>query len=272
MNIATCSIVVILILIICIIVLSELDRHYGGCTEKLKAQYLENPGRMFLGALNSIIRLTNSCPPFPSMNEHFPEHVEFLAMKDKIKEEALRVYNDMNLPSMAKLDESFKDIADERWKTFVMMWYNGLTSNAQYAPFTSALCQKYGNKIKAAMFSVLGPGQVIIPPHKGPCAAALRYHLCLQVPKQGTAKISVAGEWITYAEGEDYLFDDTYEHTVEVTGPPNDDVRIVLFMDIIRDTPEPMNLLLQTLSRNVGFANFVKNVNANGETQLKIEA
>lgn len=261
-------IIIVVALILFLIYLSECDRHFA-CRESFKNYYLIYPARAGLGIFNTLIRSTHHCPPQPSLSEHFPAHVEFAAQFDAIKKEALDVYERFQLPSFNQVDSFFDSIADDRWKTFIMLWYGDMMANCKYAPVTSALIAKHRDQIGAAMFSILQPG-VRIPPHKGPCAAALRYHLCLQVPKRGTAKIRVDREWITYAEGGEYLFDDTYEHEVIVDAPPDDCVRIVLFMDIVRSMKQPLKGVADKIARNATFANFVKQVNANGEIKQQL--
>ena len=266
------SIVLILIAIIslfCLVICAtEHDRAFGH-GESFNNYYIRYPGRPFLGILNSTIRLTHDCRARPMMEEHFPEHIDFLKHREAIKAEALHVFNTLRLPSFDQVDESFKSIADNRWKTFLMLWYGDMLQNCQHAPITSSLIKKYRHKIACAMFSILEPG-VCIPPHNGPSAAALRYHLCLQIPRHGTAKIRVAEEWITYQEGVDYLFDDTFEHEVKIDAPKNDCVRIVLFLDILRSMKPPISTLVHKISQNATFATFVQNINKNGEVQQSI--
>lgn len=250
-------------------VMAEADRRFA-CGESFRNYYCVYPGRALLGNFNTLIRWTHDCPSRPSLAYHFPAHVEFFANREIIKQEALRVFNELQLPSFNQVDTVFNSIADERWKTFIMLWYGDMLENCKYAPVTSALISKYRKQIGCAMFSILKPG-THIPSHRGPSAAALRYHLCLQVPKRGTAKIRVDREWITYAEGTEYLFDDSYEHEVMVDAPADDDVRIVLFMDIIRNMKQPLKYVADIVAKNATFADFVKNINANGEVKQKIK-
>jgi len=238
--------------------------------EKSPWEYLRTPIRWPLGYFNSWIRRSVSCPPILDMKKLFPEHADFLAAKEQIKEEALYVLKNFEIPSFDQVDASFSRIADYRWKTFILKAYGDLHVNCTHTPVTANLLKKHSKKIWGAMFSILEPG-FFIKPHQGPSAGAMRYHLCLQVPKHGTAKIRVHSDWITYREGEDYLFYDFYNHEVRVEAPLDDDVRIVLFMDVARpDIRQPLKGLMNMIVNNMKFAKKVKDLNARGEVQKKI--
>jgi ornithine lipid ester-linked acyl 2-hydroxylase len=85
--------------------------------------------------------------------------------------------------------------------------------------------------LTTAMFSILAPGKRV-PPHQGPHAGVLRYHLALQVPQPvDRCGIRVGTEVRHWAEGRSLIFDDTYEHEVwNDTGG----TRVVPFVDFVR--------------------------------------
>ena len=55
-----------------------------------------------------------------------------------------------------------------------------------------------------------------------------------------------------------------------VDAPADDDVRIVLFMDIIRNMKQPLKYVADHVAKNATFADFVKKINANGEVKQKL--
>jgi aspartyl/asparaginyl beta-hydroxylase (cupin superfamily) len=233
-------------------------------------EYFQSPVRWPLGFLNTSIRKSVACPPILNLDKLFPEHVEFKAAFEDIKKEALYVLENFRIPSFDQVDANFSRIADYRWKTYILKWYGDLHTNCTHCPVTAALLQKHNKIIWSAMFSILEPG-TMIPNHQGPSAAAMRYHLCLQVPKQGTAKIRVHREWITYEEGGEYLFYDIYDHEVRIEAPAHDDLRIVLFMDVARtDLKQPLKGIINFIANNAKFAGAIRDLNARGEVQKKI--
>jgi aspartate beta-hydroxylase/beta-hydroxylase len=94
-----------------------------------------------------------------------------------------------------------------------------------------------------ALFSILDPGKSI-PSHEGPYRGYLRYHLGLIVPEQDPPQIRIKDQIYTWREGEDMLWDDTWEH--EVTNHCKDR-RVVLIVDIRRPMPLPLTALNRTV-------------------------
>ena len=68
-----------------------------------------------------------------------------------------------------------------------------------------------------------------IPPHRGPWKGLLRLHLAIDIPSE--AFITIDDKDYRWEEGELFLFDDTYIHSVKNPKAK----KIVLFMDIKRD-------------------------------------
>ena len=97
-------------------------------------------------------------------------------------------------------------------------------------PATSRLLEH--PQIRNAVFSILDP-HVGIPRHTGYYKGYLRYHLGVEIPKGKTpAFIECGGMKYSWRFGEGVLFDDTYIHHVE---NPTDGVRVVLYIDILRN-------------------------------------
>jgi aspartyl/asparaginyl beta-hydroxylase (cupin superfamily) len=82
-----------------------------------------------------------------------------------------------------------------------------------------------------AFFSILEGGKSI-PTHASPYWGYLRYHLALEVPKEGPQpQMRVGGQWFTWEEGKGFLFDDSWDHEL-VNENPN--LRSVLIVDVTR--------------------------------------
>ena len=81
-------------------------------------------------------------------------------------------------------------------------------------------------------------------PHRGPSKHILRLHLGIDIPEG--AKITVDGEDYHWKEKELFMFDDTYEHSVD---NPNG-LRGVLFMDLDRKLPERYIWLINKFARS----------------------
>ena len=115
--------------------------------------------------------------------------------------------------------------------------------------FNGGLCKEIFpitcNLLRSAIFDLHPQGHVkfskIYPnsyvyPHSGGSNSKLRGHLGVTVSENARqfAKMTIAGRKIGWKEGKVFLFDDTYEHSVEYTGTGNEkgDGRIVLIFDV----------------------------------------
>lgn len=127
-------------------------------------------------------------------------------------------------------DQFFTKIADAGWKRFYLKWYTAACDPLalQLCPQTCALLQRMPN-VKLAMFSILEPGSRILP-HSGLFRGCYRYHMGLKAPGDGCC-ITIGGERYSWKEGEDVLFDDTFDHYVVNNTTQR---RIVLFLDVER--------------------------------------
>ena len=271
----TVCIIVILIFIGLVVLLSEIDRHYSYHVS-LSQMYKEQPLRPILGVYNCIIRASKKCVPFPSLDENFPDHKRFEQQWQQIAQEALNVYQTQKLPAFHEIHEIFNDISasNKTWTVFMLKWYdNPIHANMLKCPITANLI-KTTPQVQAAMFSILQPGTKI-PPHRGPACNSLRYHLGLKIPKpsnknnsnSGRARIRIDKTWYFWKEGEGVLFDDTYEH--EVINDTNE-IRIVLFMDVLRPLPIGINYINKLLVKHANISEFVSTINSRAEVQEKL--
>jgi len=132
---------------------------------------------------------------------------------------------------------------DDKWKFFFLKCANiTFKKNAQMMPQTMAIIDKYP-EIISAYLSILGPHKTL-EKHCGPWSGILRAHLGVVIPLPADpAKkphIIVDGLRYEWKEGEVVFFDDTYEHEAH---NPTDEIRVVLFMDVLRPMSFPYNWL-----------------------------
>ena len=140
-----------------------------------------------------------------------------------------------------------------------------IEENCARCPRTANLLREIPG-LYTAFFSVLDPQQVI-PPHWGYYKGILRYHLGVVIPnnnadescwlrvhadpydnalqrdkknKQRDTSSIVKGEIYHWHDGEGIVFDDNYLHDA---GNGSDQVRVVLWLDLNRPLPLPLDLL-----------------------------
>lgn len=158
---------------------------------------------------------------------------------------------------------------DDCWKTFFLYGYGyRMPHNCQQCPETTRLVESIPGML-TAFFSILAPGKRI-PPHRGPYNGVLRYHLGLLVPEPKEAcRIRVGDEIRYWDEGKSLLFDDTFEHEVwnDTRG-----MRVILFVDVIRELPYPMKLVNQFVIKLIRWSPFVQSARKNVDKfQLNFE-
>ncbi len=226
----------------------------------------------FLGLYNTLIRGASKLHPVMRHNtglvplDAFPNHQLLEDNFETIKQEALAIYDKYDLPSFNEVNDVFNRISNDKWKVFILKWYDDpLEQNCyQRCPQTCSLLEQLP-EVRCAMFSILLPG-MHIPVHKGPFTGALRYHLGLSIPKdRKNCYIKVNKQNYHWSEGEGVLFDDTYEH--EVYNDTNE-IRIVLFADVVRPLTVPFNWINNTVMNSASLASFVRDINANSEKHV----
>ena len=145
------------------------------------------------------------------------------------------------LPSLHDISQIDRGLSyDRKWKTYFLYGYGiKMQQNCQYCPATTRLIESIPG-MKTAFFSILLPGKHI-PQHRGPYKGVLRYHLALKVPQdRENCCIRVGNEFAYWSEGKSMLFDDSFPHEVWNS---TDEIRVVLFMDIVRPCKFPVSLL-----------------------------
>lgn len=152
---------------------------------------------------------------------------------------------------------------DKRWKMFPLFVYgHWFRSNMRRCPET---VQALGNipGLQAAMFSILQPGKEL-PPHRGPYAGVLRYHLGLKVPKpENLCGIRVGEDHRHWYESQSLIFDDSHEHTA---WNHSTESRVVLFVDFTRPLPAPIGALNEAIIANFKQSAFIQDAITAWET------
>ena len=132
---------------------------------------------------------------------------------------------------------------DDRWKFFFLKCAKiRFKKNCALMPETMRIVSQHP-EIISAYLSIRGPHKTL-PPHEGPWSGVLRAHLGVVVPEpkpgQDNPHILLAGQRYEWKEGEVVFFDDTYTHEAH---NPTDEIRVVLFMDILRPMSRPWSWL-----------------------------
>src|SRR5437868_8593919 len=116
-------------------------------------------------------------------NTQFPWAPSIEAQWRAVRAELDRVLRHVDdIPNFQDISEENRALTnDERWKTFFFRaWGIRIDSNCTRCPHTAALLDQIPGAT-SAFFSILMPRKHL-PPHRGPYAGVLRYHLGLIVP------------------------------------------------------------------------------------------
>lgn len=174
--------------------------------------------------------------------------------------ESILKYRD-ELPNFQDISKDQYSISkDDLWKTYLLYSYGiKAENNCHRCPQTTRLIERIPG-MKTAFFSILLPHKHI-PEHTGPYKGVIRYHLGLIVPKEASkCRIRVGNEIRYWQEGKSLVFDDRYPHEV---WNETEEMRVVLFMDIVRPVRFPFSWLNQILLKLIAMSPFIQDVNTN---------
>ena len=148
---------------------------------------------------------------------------------------------------------------DNLWKTFFLYGYGvKMQQNCDYCPETTRIIEQIP-ELKTAFFSILLPGKHI-PEHRGPYKGVLRCHLALKVPSNQKCGIRVDNEVRHWTEGKTLVFDDSYPHEA---WNKSDEIRVVLFLDIVRPMSFPASMLNRLLINLIRWSPFIRDAEKN---------
>ncbi|MGH9064960.1 MAG: aspartyl/asparaginyl beta-hydroxylase domain-containing protein [Acidimicrobiales bacterium] len=169
-------------------------------------------------------------------------------------DELLRHRSD--LPNIQEITPDVGPLSvDDQWKSFFFMGYGFRSEKARArCPRSAALLDQIPG-LTTAFFSILMPGKHI-DPHRGPYRGVVRYHLALRVPEPPeSCGIEVDGETRHWQEGKSLMFDDGYRHKA---WNDSDEIRVVLFADVVRPMRRPVSDINQALIRGIAWTPFVQ--------------
>lgn len=159
----------------------------------------------------------------------------------QIREEALALHmaGDLDITSQwgspGYYDLGFRTFYKRGWKKFYLQWYGAPHKSAErMCPETVRILRQVRG-VRAALFSIL-PAGAELTLHSDPLACSLRYHLGLATPNSEQCFIDVDGRKLSWRDGEDFVFDETYPHHAK---NETDEFRLILMCDVER----PMNVV-----------------------------
>jgi ornithine lipid ester-linked acyl 2-hydroxylase len=214
-------------------------------------------GLVLIRAFEWTIRRTAGDRVFYDPRE-FPWAATLEAGWHEIRAELEGILTGPPVPSFESIsEEQSRLVQPEHWKTFFLYAYGyKIAENCARCPRTVELLES-NPAMTTAMFSILTPG-TRISPHRGPFKGVLRYHLGLIVPpSHERCGIRVAGEIRGWREGEGLVFDDTHEHEA---WNDTSEMRVILFVDFVRDLPFPLSALNRGMIRLIGVSPLVQNM------------
>lgn len=252
---------------------SDLDANQPPSTNKLSLESFKMALRNFIiyGIGERVIRqlerligrysLIGNTPFFE--REQFDWVPELEANWQAIRQELneLLKYRDQ-LPNFQDIspDQAYNTSQDDLWKTYFLYGY-GLKAekNCDRCPETTRIIEKIPG-MKTAFFSILLPGKHI-PEHCGPYKGVIRCLLGLKIPEpREKCRIRVCHEIRHWEEGKCMLFDDSFPHEA---WNETDDVRVVLFLDIVRPMRFPLSLINDLFLKLIAISPYVQDGSKN---------
>jgi len=223
---------------------SVMYMHFRGAERLRFLRQLTEPSGLF-APFNAVMYAFSKVPSDPILDvEDFPELEPLKQNWEVIRDEAKALQEGGNIRTSARHDDlAFVAFYRRGWKRFYLKWYgDALPSAKQLCPRTLELVNSIPS-IKSAAYTLLPPGGTL-GRHRDPYAGSLRYHLGLITPNSEKCRIFIDGQQHVWHDGEPVVFDETYVHWAE---NESDQVRIILFCDLVRPLYTPIARGLNTL-------------------------
>jgi beta-hydroxylase len=188
------------------------------------------------------------------------------------------------ITDMSKLGGQYTErgIHTIQWKAFMLKSGTFIEENCALAPKTAALLRPI-RTVYNAFFSILEPHQYVSP-HWGYYKGFLRYHLGVIIPgnnadqkcwlrvnvdraenaRRDKALVTRAAKY-HWHEGRGVMFDDTNLHDA---ANESDEVRVVLWLDVARKMPRPLDLYNRALLKAVYYEPSVRKFRENAVVHL----
>ena len=230
----------------------------------LRELVVKNWGKKALWGLEKLIAHYSLVPNTPFLaSAQFPWASLLEQNWQEIREELDVVLQYENqLPRFQDIspDQANSISRDNLWKTFYLYGYGvKMEQNCNYCPQTTQIIEQIPG-MKTAFFSIMLPSKHI-PEHRGPYNGVLRCHLPLKVPDaREQCGIRVDQEIRHWEEGKTIVFDDSYPHEA---WNKTEQIRVVLFLDIIRPLRFPGSWLNHLLIGLIRWSPFIRDAKKN---------
>lgn len=202
----------------------------GKVRHRLRRQLTDHS--TFFAPYNVLVELLSATPRRPVLDPRsIPRLAELRAHWKVFRDEAKALLEAELIDRAPDHDDiAFNTFFKRGWTRFYLKWYGDFLPTARrYCPRSVRLLENMP-EIRAALFAVLAP-RSRLGEHRDPFAGSLRYHLGLITPNSDACRIYVDGQVLSWRDGEDLLFDETYVHSaVNDTDRP----RVILFCDVAR--------------------------------------
>jgi beta-hydroxylase len=214
-----------------VLAVSTVYVHFRG-RERLRLGRQLGDHSTYLAPYNVLMYAGSAVPNRPVIPlEEFPELAKLNENWQTIRDEAVRLFDEGFIRAAAKNNDwGFYSFFKSGWKRFYLKWYDDFLPSARaLCPQTVELLNSIPS-VHGAMFAMLPPGGKL-GAHRDPFAGSLRYHLGLVTPNSDKCRILVDGVPCVWRDGEAFMFDETFIHSVENATETN---RIILFCDVER--------------------------------------
>jgi beta-hydroxylase len=210
---------------------SVLYVHYRGY-DRLSARRQATDHSTFLAPYNCLVYLFSGVPAKPILEVgSFPALRPLRDNWKVIREEAERLFAAGHIRAADGYDDlGFNTFFRKGWKRFYLKWYGEPPPSArELCPRTVEILRSMPT-VHGAMFALMSPHSAV-GKHRDPFAGSLRYHLGLVTPNSDECRIFIDGHRLSWRDGEDFVFDETYVHYFENL---TNATRIILFCDFER--------------------------------------
>lgn len=229
---------------------------------------------------SSIISCFTRTPPFLEKKEFFPNYIlfenEFTSIKNEVTSLLEKTQGGKNIgftkDTFDQKENAYigqdVDVENNRgWRVFHVKLSDHYNENAQKIfPTLCKVLEESPDVINCSV-SILDE-KTFIPIHNGYYKGMLRFMLPIIIPKDFT-NVFLCNNYEKYywTEGNGVLWDDTFPHKVF---NHTDEVRIVLYMDVIRPMNGFLNFMNINLIKLLSNSNMIKDEIKRTETKIKL--
>lgn len=245
------------LLVVGLFILSIFYVHFRGRARLPFLRQMFNYSALF-APYNSLMYLFSATPSQPVVKRDDFKELDLLRDNwEIIREEGEKLFDEGYIRDALHNNEAgFGSFFKKGWTRFYVTWYHGALPSAQkLCPKTLELVKRIPS-VKGAMFTRL-PAHSHLNPHRDPFGGSLRYHLGLATPNSEACSIYVDDQKLTWYDGKDFMFDETYVHWVK---NDTDNNRLIFFCDVERPLPQPMQSINRAVSSFLASATAPQNV------------